>query len=120
MAKELRIEANDYGSHLKEFSVNLELTSKSHSFNRPIRDRSQTYLDEVGPIGRAIVEGILRIDGVERVSLDSYHVDVTKGKAFNWEGDGEGDLGIQKRIREILRDILIPVITTANTPAPTR
>jgi len=104
MSLRIEVENSTFNVHRKEFNVNVEISQKdSHTFDRPIRERSQKYLEEIGLIGRKIVEYVLSIEGVESVVIKPYSIDVVKGKAFDWESDE-----IENRVLDILRHWTAP------------
>jgi hypothetical protein len=70
----------------KYFHLPAEI-SKTHfqNFYRPLRDSSEGYLDKVGEIGRKVIKGLFKIEGIEDVSIYPYKMAIRIGHSFTWD-----------------------------------
>lgn len=83
--------------HVLAYHTTAEI-SQSHikTFERPLRETSEKYLEEIGEEGAKIVRGIFLLQGVESVSIYPYEMSVFKAEAFDWEGIHPEVLGMLK------------------------
>lgn len=54
-------------------------------FERPLRERSEKYLAEVGKTGSEVVRKIMRLPGVTEISIQPYELQVVISEAHSWE-----------------------------------
>ncbi|MCL5016506.1 MAG: NifU N-terminal domain-containing protein [Patescibacteria group bacterium] len=71
---------------IREYNVRVEISqSPRESFQRPLRDSSETYLTAVGEVGADLVRRLMAVPGVTEVAIYPYTVRITKAPSFSWE-----------------------------------
>ncbi len=70
--------------NFREYHVSKEISLSHEIFKRPLRPRSNEYLKRVGKVGAELVRDIIAVPGVASVGIESYHLWVSKGHAFEW------------------------------------
>lgn len=84
----------------RPYNINMAISeSRINSFDFPLRDTSDKYLGELGPIGQGIVRKLNQVPGIVSVSISLYCAQIIIGKAFMWEDDG-----IDEAVIEALKD----------------
>ena len=62
--------------------------SSTECFRMPLRDSSESYLGNLTPIGRSLIEAMAMVTGVTQISVRNPHdATVYFGGAFAWDGD---------------------------------
>jgi hypothetical protein len=73
----------------RSFNTNFRMSgSKWQQFWLPLDKSSEYYLNEVGPVGKRIVEALDKVDGIVEISLKPFEAAITIGKAFAWADIG--------------------------------
>lgn len=71
----------------RDFHVNFEISqSFRQEFHRPLRPESSTYLKSLGPKGSNLIQLLFKIQGISKVVIQPYQLDIAIGEAFvqNW------------------------------------
>ena len=91
--------------YMATYHVNFEISESHHeSFFRPLRDESEEYLRNVGEIGEKIVRELFEIPGIIVVTIESYGIEIHKGRAFEWKNITSSILDILKESWEIIQE----------------
>ena len=72
----------------RQYHLSKEISTEHGIFTRPVSRYDETELRSIGDIGYNLVVGIMTIDGIEEVTIDSYYIGISIGQAFDW-GDIE-------------------------------
>jgi len=71
---------------VRRFHTRAEVSRNlANEFKRPLRESSEKYLAQVGPLGAEIVRGLMRIKGITTVWIHPYSLQVTRARAYTWD-----------------------------------
>jgi len=97
--KKIKVKITQFGENERTFHFNVEISqSKFQDFWRPLDESSDEYLKIVGKPGSALIRAAIQMDGVARVYIRPYELQIRKGEAFEWED-------IEAKIIEVLTKI---------------
>ncbi len=82
--KEVMLENGDVNTHFLTFHTNFQICDCTiQSFNWPLRDKSNKYLNETGPVGKEIVKKIMKMRGVTEIFIQRYELSVKIADLFD-------------------------------------